>query len=69
MAKNILLSYKAEMFQALNSNGMTFVHDIQRITWFGLVKKIVKHRVTIPDTANFKATIAKWDSLIGKEIK
>lgn len=69
MAKHILLSYKAEMFQALNSNGMSFVHDIQRITWLGLVKTIIKQRVTIKHTDNFKETIAKWDSLIGKEIK
>lgn len=48
MAKYRLLKYEMEEYQALNSNGIGYVLTIEDISWWGLSKKIVKHRVTVP---------------------
>ena len=66
--KNILISYKIEPFQALNSHGTTFIMTLENTNIFG-VKRIRKSAMEIPHRSDFKATIEKWDSLIGKAIK
>lgn len=71
MATNKLLSYKPELFTALNAQGFTYILQIEKTSWWGLSKRIIEHRIEIPFRSNSKAYFDIWDDLIktGRDFK
>lgn len=55
------------MFQSLNSGGITYKLEIQKITFFGLFNKIIEMNYTIPEHHSIKEYKDHWDILIKKK--
>ena len=70
MAKTYLKSYKPEMFQALNSDGTTYIMYLEKHYFWGHFKKEVTTKIEVPFNST-AATHEKWDSIIksGQPIK
>jgi len=61
--KQYLNTYGAQKFQALNSGGTTF--DLHLTTvWFGLIRRDSVVAMTVPDSADLRATLANWDRAV-----
>nr|WP_068889906.1 hypothetical protein [Pedobacter panaciterrae] len=69
MAKHILLSYEADPNTVHNAVGLIYILKIQRITWWGLRKRIIEHHALIPLHSDSQKYFDAWDADIGKEIK
>jgi len=65
--KNYLVSYEAQKFQSLNSNGIDFNMNIETIYPFGIVRHSVKV-IHVGVYNDIEKTIAKWDSIIKSRI-
>lgn len=64
ISKHRLLKYEAELYQALNSNGIMYIMLIE-VTWFwGLFKTNKKTKVNLPFHCDRDDTMKKWDELI-----
>jgi len=62
--KRYLKSYECEMYQALNSSGVTYLLDIESVSWFGLSRKRQKIRYEVPFYSDLATYTAHWDELI-----
>lgn len=62
--KTYLQSYEPEIYQALNSEGMTYILEVIEVRFFGLIKTRKKITYTIPDFHNSKGYFSHWDKLI-----
>lgn len=71
MAKHILLSYEPDpgTDTAHDAVGLIYLLKIQRITWWGLRKRIIEHRALIPFDSDSQKYFDSWDADISKEIK
>lgn len=62
----ILLSYEFQMLEPFGDAAFNTVYllTLEKKTWFGLRKKKVKARVSLPFYTNTKAQLEYWDNLI-----
>ena len=64
MAKVYLQSYRADHYQALNSDGTTFILECLKVSFFGLRKKNITLGFKIPYREHPKPYFEHWDYLI-----
>lgn len=64
-----LLSYKIEKFQALNSHSTTFELEIEKVSFFGLIRRKVRSKYKVPNHHSIKNYTDTWDTLIKEKQK
>jgi len=64
MKKTYLISYKPEMYQALNSNGTTHILELKTLWLWGMFKTQSETRYTVPHHADYNSFINNWNDLI-----
>lgn len=64
-----LQKYESEMFQALNSDGTTYILHCNKHSFFGLFKRKIKMNYTIPFHHDYKKYFDRWDHLIKTQEK